>query len=71
MPRVHLSTCSRRCEVEEHYPTRAWSECEVPMRAPPLPAMVAIALAWYFVQCKELGGALLILLCFHGYISHG
>ena len=34
------------------------------MRAPPMPAQVAIALAWYFVRAGYVGGAFLILLGF-------
>ena len=42
----------------------AWSNFEVSVRASPMPVQVAIALAWYFVRCGQLGGAFLILLGF-------
>ena len=49
----------------------AWSNVEVTVRAPPMPVQVAIALAWYFVRCGQLGGAFLILVGFVCFLRSG
>ena len=56
---------------ESWYLLNAWARYEIPLRAPPMPAEVALALAWFFVRSGEPGGALLILLGFDCFLRTG
>ena len=41
------------------------------MRAPPMPTLVAVALAWFFVRMNKLGGAFLILAGYDCFLRTG
>jgi hypothetical protein len=49
----------------------AWNRYEVPIRAPPIPDLVAMALAWYCVRAGDLGAAFLMLAGFDGFLRTG
>ena len=57
--------------VESWYLLNAWSRYEVPLRAPPMPPIVAVALAWFFVRHNQLGGAFLVLRGFDCFLRTG
>ena len=49
----------------------AWSRYEVPMRAPPMPVEVLLALVWFFVRKGQLGGAVMLALGFDCFLRTG
>ena len=66
----------RPCTVEEAYRTpgfvsNAWSRYQIPMRAPPMPVDVAVALARYFIRMDHIDGAFVILLGFDCFLRTG
>ena len=53
---------------ESWYLLTCWSRLEVPCRAPPLPALVALGLAHYFASRYEYGAMFLVLAGFDGFL---
>ena len=49
----------------------AWHRYEIPMRAPPMPVEVLLALAWYFIRMGHFGGAVLLLIGFDCFLRTG
>ena len=57
--------------VEAWYLLNAWALYEIPIRAPPMPALVALGLAWYFVRRQRIGGALILLAGYDAFLRTG
>jgi len=68
---VYPSLRGRGQLSESWYLLNAWSRYEVPLRAPPMPPMVAIAMAWFFVRSGHLGGAFIILAGYDCFLRTG
>ena len=56
---------------ESWYLLNAWSRYEIPLRAPPMPPSVALALAWYFVRMGQIGGAFILLAGYDCFLRTG
>ena len=48
-----------------------WAKLETPFRAPPLPALVTLALIWYLVRKRRFDVAFLIAAGFDGFLRAG
>jgi integrase len=53
------------------YLLNAWRWYEIPIRAPPMPVELLLALAWYFVRERHIGGALVLLIGYDSFLRTG
>ena len=69
--KMHPQLRGRGHLPESWYLYNAWQRYEIPMRAPPMPVELVLALAWYFVRMGHVGGALVLLLGFDCFLRTG
>ena len=57
--------------TESWYMLNSWARYEVPIRAPPLPPQVLLALVWYCVRRRQLGAAFLLAAGYDAFLRTG